>query len=154
GTPITVAIQAPTPDGCGGANLVKAASRLTHKSAGDFDIDMPLTGPSGVEDRSSSTYNAVFTFDVPVTSGSVTVSSGSATVGAIIFSGNEMRAALTGVTDIQTVVLHTSNVNGGSGGNDVPFGFLAGDVTGNRRVDSPDKTQIQADLNQPVDADN
>jgi len=153
GTPITVAIQAPTPDGCG-ANLVSAASRLTHRSAGDFDIDMPLTGTSGIEDRSSSTYNAVFAFDAPVTSGSVTVSSGTATVGAITFSGNEMRAALTGVTDIQTVVLHTSNVNGGSDGNDVPFGFLTADVDGNRRVATPDKTQIAADLNQTVNADN
>ena len=32
-------------------NLVSAASRLTHSSAGSFDIDMPLAGPSGVEDR-------------------------------------------------------------------------------------------------------
>ena len=153
GTPITVAIQAPTPDSCG-ANLVSAASRLTHKAAGEFDIAMPLTGTSGIEDRSSSTYTAVFTFDAPVTSGSVTVSSGTATVGAITFSGNEMRATLTGVTDIQTIVLHTSNVNGSGGGNDVPFGFLTADVDGNRRVDSPDKTQIQADLNQTVNAGN
>jgi hypothetical protein len=30
---------------------------------------MPLTGTSGVEDRSASTYKAVFTFDAAVTSG-------------------------------------------------------------------------------------
>src|SRR6266545_6473179 len=61
--------------------LLSAASRLTHAGAGTFDISMPLTGVSGVEDRSSSTYNAVFTFDGPVTSGQVTVVSGTATVG-------------------------------------------------------------------------
>src|SRR5438132_3547379 len=53
--------------------LLSAASRLTHGSAGTFDIPMPLTGISGVEDRSSPTYIAVFTFDSPVTSGEATV---------------------------------------------------------------------------------
>src|SRR4029434_9669378 len=57
-------------------SLLSAASRLTHAAAGTFDIAMPLTGTSGVEDRSSSTYNAVFTFDGAVTSGEVTVLSG------------------------------------------------------------------------------
>ncbi len=59
--------------GGGGANLVSAASRVTQGGAGSFDINMPLTGPSGSEDRIASSYIAVFTFDVPVTSGSVTV---------------------------------------------------------------------------------
>src|SRR6266511_1959305 len=72
--------------------LLSAASRLTHAGAGTFDISMPLTGISGVEDRSSSTYNSVFTFDGPVTSGQVTVLSGTATVGTILFSGNAMTA--------------------------------------------------------------
>src|SRR5216110_369032 len=78
--------------------LLSAASRLTHGGAGTFDISMPLTGTSGVEDRGSSTYNAVFTFDGAVTSGQVTVLSGTATVGAILFSGNTMTAQLTSVT--------------------------------------------------------
>jgi len=135
--------------------LTSAASRLTHGSAGAFDINMPLTGTSGVEDRSSSTYNAVFTFDAPVTSGEVTVTSGTATVGAITFSGTQMIAALTGVTDIQTVVLHTQNINGdGLPHGDVPFGFLKADVNGNRVVDTPDKNQISADRNQTVNGTN
>ena len=53
--------------------LLSAASRLTHGAAGTFDIAMPLTGTSGVEDRVAGTYNAVFTFDAPVTSGQVQV---------------------------------------------------------------------------------
>src|SRR5437868_8304827 len=64
-------------------NLVSAASRLTHGPAGTFDVNMPLSGTSGVECRSAATYNAVFTFDSPVTSGQVIVLSGTATVGAI-----------------------------------------------------------------------
>jgi hypothetical protein len=137
------------------ATLLSAASRLTHGSAGAFDINMPLTGTPGVEDRSASTYSAVFTFDTPVTSGEVTVLSGTATVGAITFSGNEMTAALTGVTDVQTVILHTQNINGdGQPHGDVSFSFLIGDVDGNRTVAKPDGTQIQTDKNQVVDSSN
>ena len=135
--------------------LLSAASRLTHGSAGTFDIPMPLTGISGVEDRSSPTYNAVFTFDAPVTSGEVTVIGGTATVGAITFSGNSMTAQLTGVTSAEIVTLHTQNINGdGQPHGDVPFGFLTADVNGNRIVDRPDLQQLQTDRGQPVTASN
>jgi hypothetical protein len=136
-------------------NLVSAASRLTHGPAGTFDIDMPLTGVSGVEDRSSGTYNAVFTFDAAVTSGEVQVVSGTATVGAITFSGNSMTAQLTGVTSAEVVTLRVQNINGdGQQHGDVLFGFLTGDVNGNRIVDRPDQQQIRTDRNQPVTAAN
>jgi hypothetical protein len=135
--------------------LLSAASRLTHAAAGTFDIPMPLTGVSGVEDRSSSTYNAVFTFDGPVTSGEVTVLSGTATVGAISFSGNTMTAQLTGVTSAEVVTLRVQNINGdGQLHGDVPFGFLTADVNGNRTVDRPDLQQLQTDRGQPVTAAN
>ena len=136
-------------------NLVSAASRLTHGSAGTFDVNMPLTGTSGVECRSATTYNAVFTFDVPVTSGEVTVTGGTATVGAITFSGNSMTAQLTGVTTAEIVTLHTQNINGdGQPHGDVPFGFLTADVNANRIVDRADQQQLQADRGQPVTAVN
>ena len=139
----------------GQGTLLSAASRLKHGSAGAFDINMPLNGTPGVEDRRSATYNAVFTFAAPVTSGEVTVLSGTATVGAITFSGNEMRAALTGVTDVQTVVLHTQNINGdGQPHGDVPFSFLIGDVDGNRMVAKPDANQAKTDKNEVVNASN
>jgi hypothetical protein len=138
-----------------GLTLLSAASRLTHGAAGTFDITMPLTGTSGVEDRSSSTYNAVFTFDAPVTSGEVTVLSGTATVGAISFSGNSMTAQLTGVTSAEVVTLHVQNINGdGLPHGDVPFGFLTADVNANRIVDRPDQQQINTDKNQPVTSSN
>jgi hypothetical protein len=138
-----------------GINLLSAASRLTHAGAGTFDIAMPLTGVSGVEDRSSSTYNAVFIFDKAVTSGQVTVLSGTATVGTISFSGNRMTAQLTGVTSAEVVTLRVQNINGdGQLHGDVPFGFLTADVNGNRIVDRPDQQQLQADRGQPVTASN
>ncbi len=138
-----------------GINLVSAASRLTHRAAGTFDINMPLTGVSGVECRSATTYNAVFTFDAPVTSGEVTVSSGTATVGAITFSGNSMTAQLTGVTSAEVVTLHTQNINGdGQAHGDVPFGFLTADASGDRVVSKPDQTLVQGQSGQPVTSAN
>jgi hypothetical protein len=137
-------------------NLLSAASRLTHAGAGTFDVSMPLTGDvSGVEDRSSSTYNAVFTFNGAVTSGEVLVVSGTATVGPISFSGNTMTAQLTGVTSAEVVTLRVQNINGdGQQHGDVPFGFLTADVNANRIVDRPDQQQLQANRGQPVTASN
>jgi hypothetical protein len=136
-------------------NLLSAASRLTHGTAGTFDVNMPLTGVSGVECRSASTYNAVFTFDAPVTSGQVTVIGGTATVGAITFSGNSMTAQLTGVTSAEIATLHTQNINGdGQPHGDVQFGFLVGDADADRVVRKPDQTLVQGQLNQPVTSAN
>jgi len=138
-----------------GVTLLSAASRLTHGTAGTFDIPMPLTGTSGVEDRVASTYNAVFTFDAPVTSGEVQVISGTATVGAVTFSGNSMTAAITGVTSAENVTLRALNINGdGLPHGDVPFGFLAADANANRVVDKPDQQQIKGQINQIVTAAN
>jgi hypothetical protein len=136
-------------------NLLSASSRLTQGAAGTFDVNMPLTGTSGVECRSATTYNAVFTFDAPVTSGQVTVLSGTATVGAITFSGNSMTAQLTGVTSAEVVTLHTQNINGdGQPHGDVLFGFLVGDADASRLVGKPDQTLVQGQLNQPVTSAN
>ena len=137
-------------------NLVSAASRLTHgNGAGTFDIAMPLSGTSGVEDRASSTYNAVFTFDQAVTSGEVVNIGGTATVGSISFSGNSMTAQLTGVTSAEVVTLRVQNINGdGQQHGDVPFGFLTGDVNGSRKVDKPDKQTVSSEKNQSVTSAN
>ncbi len=143
------------PGSGGSIQLLSAASRLTHGPAGTFDVPMPLTGVSGVEDRTSSTYNAVFTFDAPVTSGQVQVVSGTAAVGPISFNGNSLIARLTGVTSAENVVLRVQNINGdGLQDGDVTFGFLVGDANANRRVDKPDQTQVQGQLNQPVTSAN
>jgi hypothetical protein len=138
-----------------GVNLASAASRLTHGPAGTFDVNMPLTGVSGVECRSATTYNAVFTFDAPVTSGQVTVVGGTATVGAITFNGNSMTAQLTGVTTAEIVTLHTQNINGdGQPHGDVPFGFLVADADASRVVGKSDLTLVKSQANQPVTSAN
>ena len=115
---------------------------------------MPLTGTSGVEDRDAAgSFLAVFTFDAAVTSGNAAVVGGTATAGTPTFSGNEMRVPLTGVADVQIVTIQLSSVNG-SGTASVDFGFLKADVNGNRTVDRPDLTHIQADRGQIVNSSN
>jgi len=136
-------------------NLVSAASRLTHRQVGTFDISMPLSGVSGVECRNATTYNAVFTFDAPVTSGEVAVVSGTATVGAISFNGNSMTAKLTGVTAAEVLILRAQNINGdGQPHGDVQFGFLVGDADANRVVGKSDQTLVQGQIGQPVTSAN
>ena len=141
----------------GPLTLLSAASRLTHGASGTFDVNMPLIGSSGVEDRSASTYNAVFTFSSLVTSGEVSVVSGTATVGPITFdaSSNSLTAQLTGVTSSEIVVLRVENINGdGMQHGDVSFGFLAGDADANRTVARADQTAVRSQLNQPVTSAN
>lgn len=141
--------------GTSSVNLVSAASRLTHNSAGTFDISMPLSGASGVEDRDSAgNFLAVFTFDVPVTAGAAQVLSGTAAAGTATFSGNEMRVPLTQVADVQIVTIRLTGVNGGSATVDVPFGFLIGDVDGNRTVAKTDYNITQTDKNQKASESN
>ena len=141
--------------GIGTPNLVSAASRLTHRVAGSFDIDMPLSGTSGVEDRDASgSFLAVFTFDAPVTSGNAQVVGGTATAGTPTFSGNEMRVPLSNVADVQVVIIEISGVNEGGVTWDVPFGFLIGDVDGNRMVAKTDDNIFRADQHQVVTGSN
>jgi hypothetical protein len=67
-------ITAPPPQ------LSSVVSRKQHGSAGNFDVNLPLTLPSGIECRSggaTSDYTLVFTFNSPLsTVGSTTVSAG------------------------------------------------------------------------------
>jgi N-acetylneuraminic acid mutarotase len=133
------------------ANLLSAASRLIHSLAGDFDIDMPLTGISGVECRDARTYEAVFTFDVTVTSGDVSVVAGTATTGTPTFSGKQVIVPLTGVANAQVLTLRLEDVNGNDQHWDVSFGFLIGDADSNRRVDRGDVAALQGAYGHPVD---
>lgn len=140
-------------DSCGtvAASLVSAASRMTHGSAGSFDINMPLAGSSGLEDRDGhGRYLAVFTFDKVVSSGKVRVISGTAKPGIPSFSGNDMLVPLDAVADVQILTLQVSGINGGVDSSDVMFGFLIGDVNGDRVVGKPDNDLVKTEKGQPV----
>src|SRR3954469_2400035 len=88
--------------------LLSAVSRMT-QGASSFDIQLPLSGGTGIECRNPAVgLTIVLTFDQPVVSGDASVTPGTATVNG--FSDNTMTVQLAGITDAQNVALIVSNV--------------------------------------------
>ena len=162
GAPITVAIQAPTPDTCNALQVVTAVSRKTHGGAGDFDIDLPPSGEPGVECRSGGVngdYTIVVTFSNDVVSGNASVTSGTGGVsGSPTFSNNTMTVNLTGVTDVQQISVTLNNVTDSFAqvlaDTAVTMNVLMGDTTGNKGVSSTDLSETKAQSGNSADANN
>jgi M6 family metalloprotease-like protein len=145
--------------------IPRIVSRKTHGTAGPFDVDLPLTGPSGIECRrgggaNSDTHQVVFQFGQPVTftgasatpqsgkTGQVTGTSGSGT--------NEVTVNLGNVSNAQTITVNLTGVSGaGTAANlSVPMGVLLGDVTADRFTNSFDVSQTKTESGKPVTDDN
>ena len=160
GSPITVGVQGPSPDTCNPLQLISAVSRKTHGGAGDFDIDLPLTGEPGVECRNGGgTHTFVITFDNPMVSGNASVTSGTGTVaGSPTFSGNTMTVNLTGVTDVQQITVTLSNVTDAFSqvlpDTALSMNVLVGDTNGNKSVNSADIAQTKGQAGSSVTAAN
>ena len=160
GSPTTVAIQGPSPDTCNPLQLTSAVSRKTHGGAGDFDIDLPLTGEPGVECRSSGgDHTFVITFSNTLVSGNASVTSGTGSVaGSPTFSGNTMTVNLTGVADVQKITVTLSNVTDSSAqvlpDTPVSVNMLIGDTNGNKTVNASDVAQTKGQSGLPVTAAN
>ena len=129
-------------------------SRKTHGSAGDFDIDLPLTGNPGIECRTGGTNNdhqMLVTFANAVTFNGASVTSGTGTISSTSGSGTTtVTVNLTGVTNAQTITLTLSGVNDGVSAGDVaiPMAVLLGDTTGNGAINSSDISQIKSQSGQ------
>ncbi len=155
----------PTPTG--------AVSRKIHGAAGDFDIDLPLTGPVGIECRSggaTNDYQMVLTFAGPVTvngnpqaqvtAGPGIVGTGGVSNGGMVtVNGNMVTIPLTSVaggTGMITVQVTLFNVDDGStqGAVMIPMGVRIGDVNGNGQVNASDVTLCKSHIGQPLDAMN
>jgi hypothetical protein len=126
---------------------IGAVSRKTHGSVGDFDIDLPLSGPEGIEDRSggpSGNHTIVVTFPAPVTA--VT----SATCGGQPATTNTNSSVVTvnctGVSNAQNIAITLTGVSDGtnSGNVSIPMGALIGDSNADRFVDSADIGQTKS----------
>jgi hypothetical protein len=139
---------------------LSVVSRMTHGSAGDFDINLGFMGQRGVEPRSSASlgtgnYTLVFTFPTNLTSvvsASVTShdpSSGTGTVSSSMIGPkpNQYTVNLTGVSNQQyiAVTLHAALDAAGNNGEVVgpQMGVLIGDVDASGRVDSTDVFQVR-----------
>ena len=141
--------------------LNAAVSRKTHGSAGTFDVDLPLTGPHGIECRSGGTngdYTMIFSFANTLTTVSAaTVASGTGQAYDSAIDSSDAHnyiVNLTGVANAQIINVRLANV-ADSVGNfssavDVPMGVLLGDVNASARVDSGDVSLVRQQTLQDV----
>jgi len=138
-------------------SAVSAVSRRTHGAAGDFDINLPLTGTPGVECRSGTTHKVIFTFPAPVTFSGAAVTSGAfGTAVPTATSSTVVTVDLTGVTDVQRITVTLLGVSDGSNTNDVAvrMGILSGDTNGNGSVSATDVAQCKSLSGQAATASN
>jgi plastocyanin len=150
-----------------------AFSRKTHGGAGTFDIEMPLTGTSGVECRSGGAthdYSLMVNFSGNVTvtgmpqsqvvSGTGCIGSGGTCDpnGTVSVSGSVVTVPLTNIADVQVINVQINGVNGAGDepavNVNIPMGFLIGDVNGNRAVNASDVALDKSQVGQPVGAGN
>jgi hypothetical protein len=147
--------------GTSGLNLVSAAS-----VKGPFAIDLPLSGPSGVEDRSggpNKKYTVMMTFDQNITS----VGSASSTCGTVqsiqidnsdphnvrvnlvnvahACNGSTITVTAESISDDQGNVLDSASVG---------VGLLLGDVNADRVVNRRDTNEAQTHKGQKTDQGN
>jgi hypothetical protein len=136
----------------GGIVPVSAVSRKTHSFAGDFDVDLPLTGQPGIEDRSggaSGNHKVIITFAVPVTLTNATVTpgpGGTGSVSSFTVSNTQVTVNLTNVSNAQTLTINLLGVSGGgnSGNVGVPMAVLTGDTNADRFCDAVDVSQTKS----------
>ncbi len=130
--------------------LLSAVSRMAHGSAGNFDVQLPLTGGTGVECRSvANGLKVVLTFDQAVTGGTAAVTAGTATVvGAPTLATNTMTVALAGLADASAVTVTAANVTNAGGevlaSAAVPLRTLFGDLNGDGQLTSSDVNLARA----------
>jgi hypothetical protein len=142
---------------------VTAVSRMTHGSAGTFDINLPTSGTRGVECRKSASlgagnYTLVFTFPNNLTSvGSVSTNAGSVSSSSIGPNPNQYTVNLTSVANQQYIIVTLTGVvdaTGGSGNVSGTMGVLIGDVNASGRVDAADVSLVRQQTLQPVSSSN
>jgi len=136
-----------------------AFSRKIHGVAGTFDVDLNPNGTPGVECRSggaSGVYQMIVQFANPVTVAGAAVTDGSGSVSGFSVSGAVVTIDLTGITNVQTIVVKLTGVNDGTLSGDVPvaMGVLLGDTNGNRAVSASDVAQTKAQSGQTTTAAN
>lgn len=158
---------------CPATSVSTAVARKTHGGAGNMDIDLPLTGTTGVECRSGGATND-FTMVVnfagnvtvsgspqaQVTSGTGTIGTGGVSNGgAVTVAGNVVTIPLTSVADQQTINVTLNGVNAASADQPavnvvIPMSRLLGDTNGNRAVNASDVTQTKGRIGQAVTSSN
>jgi uncharacterized protein (DUF1800 family) len=130
--------------GAAAPNLLSVVSRMSHGSAGTFDVQLPLQGRTGIECRSlDQGITLVLTFDQPVKSGNASLVQGAATVtGAPAFLDNTMTVRLGSIPDAQALAVSINRVRNAAGESSsarrVHFRVLRGDVNASGGITAAD----------------
>ena len=147
--------------------IQSVASRKTHSFAGDFDLNLPLTGTPGIESRgggSTSDYTMIVTFNAnvsitgdpqaAVTSGIGKIGTGGVDNGGhVIIANNLVTIPLTNVANAQTIQVTLYGVNS-STNLVIAMSILVGDTNGNGSVNASDVSQIKSRVGQQISATN
>jgi hypothetical protein len=135
---------------------IGAVSRKTHGTVGDFDVDLPLSGPEGIECRTGGAngdYKVLVTFPGPVTVASATCGAQPATTSV---NGSVVTVNCTGLTSPQDTTINLVNVNDGAtaGNVSIKMGVLTGDTNADRAVNSGDISQTKSQSGKAVTGSN
>jgi hypothetical protein len=145
--------------------LNAVVSRKLHGTAGTFDINLPLTGNTGIECRSGGAngdYTLVFTFYNTLTSvDGASLASGTGSVTTNNIDGSDAHnyiVNVTGVTNAQVLKVGLTNVSDSAGEFSsavaASMGVLLGDVDATGRVDGNDVSAVQSHTRQTTGATN
>ena len=123
------------------------------------DINLPLTGNSGIECRSgggTNDYDVIFTFASSVTFDSATVTGVGTVSGSSGNGTTTVTVNLTGVTNAQWITITLVGLNDGTSTGDfgVRMGVLVGDSNGDGLVNVGDTLQTRNRSGQVPDATN
>jgi hypothetical protein len=150
--------------------VLSAVSRKTHGVAGNFDVDLPVSGAPGVECRAggaTNDYQVIVTFgsavtvngspQAQVTMGNADVGVGGVSNGGVVnVTGTTVTVPLTNVANAQLINITLKAVNDGSQAGDVviPMVLLKGDINGNLAVNATDVAQTKGQLGHAVSSTN
>ena len=132
---------------------IGAVSRKIHGSAGPFDVDLPLSGPEGIEDRSggaNGNHTIVVTF--PGSIASVASASCAGQPATTNINGSVVTVNCTGVPNAQNIAITLTGVSDGtnSGNVSIPMGTLIGDTNADRFCDAVDVSQTKSQSGKAV----
>jgi uncharacterized protein (TIGR02597 family) len=143
---------------------LQVASRKVHGAMGPFNVNLPATLNPGVECRtagSNNSYSLIYTMDRAISAAdSAILTQGNGNPPTITRgpNPNQVTVTLTGVTNIQQLVVALNGVHDTQGGVlaavSTRMDVLIGDVNSSRHVDAGDVGAIQRQNSKPITLSN
>lgn len=135
-------------------SLVSAVSRKQHAGFGDGDVNLPLNGSIGVENRtagSGNSYNLVFEFTTELQAGMASSSIGTATS---LIDGNRLFVTISGASNAQIMNISLNGLTDVSGQaigtTSVPIKILLGDVNASGQITGADVAIVKSMVGLPI----